>query len=125
MCQSGDDGKSNRDPQGQKLVCLGPMFPFRKFGRNGTEVSTLLPHIGSVIDDICLIRSMTTEAVVSCVPGTTSRQPFSLVAASCAIELDEAPPPALVERIRSRTDEVLFVERLTAVGVALKVVSVE
>jgi len=31
-------------------------------------------------------------------------------AASCAIELDEAPPPALVERIRARTDEVLFVD---------------
>ncbi len=31
-------------------------------------------------------------------------------AASCAIELDDAPPPALVERIRSRTDEVLFVD---------------
>lgn len=32
------------------------------------------------------------------------------VAASCAIELDEAPPPELVERIRARTDEVLFVD---------------
>ncbi len=31
-------------------------------------------------------------------------------AASCAIELDEAPPAALVERIRSRADEVLFVD---------------
>ncbi|HEX9051029.1 MAG TPA: 3-phosphoglycerate dehydrogenase family protein [Anaeromyxobacter sp.] len=31
-------------------------------------------------------------------------------AASCAIELDEVPPPALVERIRSRSDEVLFVD---------------
>jgi len=31
-------------------------------------------------------------------------------AASCAIELDEAPPAALVERIRARTDEVLFVD---------------
>jgi D-3-phosphoglycerate dehydrogenase len=31
-------------------------------------------------------------------------------AASCAIELDDAPPPALIERIRSRTDEVLFVD---------------
>jgi D-3-phosphoglycerate dehydrogenase len=30
-------------------------------------------------------------------------------AASCAIDLDERPPDALVERIRARTDEVLFV----------------
>jgi D-3-phosphoglycerate dehydrogenase len=31
-------------------------------------------------------------------------------AASCAIDLDERPPDALVERIRSRTDEILFVD---------------
>ncbi|HEY6004737.1 MAG TPA: 3-phosphoglycerate dehydrogenase family protein [Anaeromyxobacter sp.] len=31
-------------------------------------------------------------------------------AASCAIDLDERPPAALVERIRGRTDEVLFVD---------------
>jgi len=31
-------------------------------------------------------------------------------AASCAIELDEPPPADLVERIRSRADEVLFVD---------------
>lgn len=30
-------------------------------------------------------------------------------AASCAIDLDDIPPPELVERIRSRPDEVLFV----------------
>ena len=31
-------------------------------------------------------------------------------AASCAIELDDVPPQALVERIRARSDEVLFVD---------------
>jgi D-3-phosphoglycerate dehydrogenase len=31
-------------------------------------------------------------------------------AASCAIDLDERPPEALVERIRGRTDEILFVD---------------
>jgi D-3-phosphoglycerate dehydrogenase len=31
-------------------------------------------------------------------------------AASCAIDLDERPPDALLERIRSRTDEILFVD---------------
>ncbi len=31
-------------------------------------------------------------------------------AASCTIDLDERPPDALVEKIRSRTDEVLFVD---------------
>jgi D-3-phosphoglycerate dehydrogenase len=31
-------------------------------------------------------------------------------AASCSIDLDESPPAALVEKIRGRTDEVLFVD---------------
>jgi len=31
-------------------------------------------------------------------------------AASCAIDLDDRPPPGLVERIRARADEVLFVD---------------
>jgi D-3-phosphoglycerate dehydrogenase len=31
-------------------------------------------------------------------------------AASCAIDLDERPPVALVDRIRGRSDEVLFVD---------------
>ena len=49
--------------QGQKLVCFGPQHGFKKFGRNGTEVCELFPQIGSVVDEICLIRSMTTEAI--------------------------------------------------------------
>jgi hypothetical protein len=35
-------------------------FEFKKYGQNGIEVSELLPHIGSTIDDICVIRSMYT-----------------------------------------------------------------
>ena len=31
----------------------------RPCGKNGTMITTLFPHISSVIDDICLIRSMT------------------------------------------------------------------
>src|SRR6185436_80383 len=49
--------------QGQKLVCFAPQFPFAKFGRNQTEICSLFPHIGSVMDDICLVRSMTTDAI--------------------------------------------------------------
>jgi len=49
--------------QGQKLVCFGPQHPFSKFGKNATEICSLFPHIGSAIDDICLIRSMTTDAI--------------------------------------------------------------
>ncbi len=63
MPESLTKGQQLAQLQGQKLVCLGPQFPFANYGKNNIEISTLLPHIGSVIDDICLIRSMTTEAI--------------------------------------------------------------
>ena len=37
---------------------LASPWKFKKHGRSGIEVSELFPHIGSVIDDICVIRSM-------------------------------------------------------------------
>ena len=33
-------------------------FRFKKCGECGTEVSELFPHIGGVVDELCLIRSM-------------------------------------------------------------------
>jgi hypothetical protein len=35
---------------------------FRKYGQSGIEISDYLPHLGSVADDICLVRSMHTDA---------------------------------------------------------------
>ena len=35
-------------------------FEFKRYGRNGVEVSELLPQLASVIDDVCVIRSMYT-----------------------------------------------------------------
>jgi hypothetical protein len=63
MPESVTRGQQLAQLQGQKLFCLGPMFPFRTFGDNGIEICELLPHLGTVIDDICLVRSMTTEAI--------------------------------------------------------------
>ncbi len=40
---------------------LGTPHPFTRYGKCGTEMSNLVPHIGSVADDICLIRSMFTD----------------------------------------------------------------
>src|SRR4029077_5407841 len=42
---------------------LGPKYKFVKRGRSGIEISELLPHIGSLVDDLCFIRSMQTDAV--------------------------------------------------------------
>ena len=35
-------------------------FEFKRYGRNGVEVSELLPQLGRVIDEMCVIRSMYT-----------------------------------------------------------------
>ena len=56
-------GKQIAQLQGQKLICFGPQHGFKKFGSNGTEICELFPHIGSMMDEICLVRSMTTEAI--------------------------------------------------------------
>lgn len=37
---------------------LASPWKFQKYGKSGIEVSELFPKIGSVIDDICVIRSM-------------------------------------------------------------------
>jgi hypothetical protein len=44
---------------------IGNLFPtpfkFKKHGANGVDVSELFPHVASVIDDICVVRSMHTD----------------------------------------------------------------
>jgi len=37
---------------------LASPWKFQKYGQSGIEVSDLFPHIGSCIDDICVVRSM-------------------------------------------------------------------
>jgi hypothetical protein len=45
--------------KGAKL--LGGTRAFSRHGQSGLEVSELLPHLGSVADDICLLRGMVTD----------------------------------------------------------------
>ncbi len=63
MPESMTQGKMLAQLQGQKLVCFGPQFKFKTFGQCGMEMCELFPHLGSVADELCLIRSMTTEAI--------------------------------------------------------------
>src|SRR5262249_11920778 len=49
--------------QGQKLVCFAPQHPFHRHGAGGQEISTIFPHIATIADEICIIRSMVTEAI--------------------------------------------------------------
>ena len=49
---------------GQKsFPVIAPKFGFRRCGKAGTSLSELLPHTGRVMDEICMIRSMHTEAI--------------------------------------------------------------
>jgi hypothetical protein len=49
--------------QGKELKCFAPQHPFKKYGNSGQEVCEILPQIGSVADELCMIRSMKTEAI--------------------------------------------------------------
>lgn len=42
---------------------IAPIWPGRRCGQHGTWISDLLPHIQSVADDICIVKSMYTEAI--------------------------------------------------------------
>jgi uncharacterized protein DUF1501 len=42
---------------------LGPKFKFAKHGKCQMELSEVLPHTATIADEICLIRTMNTEAV--------------------------------------------------------------
>lgn len=49
---------------GQKsFPVIAPKFAFKQCGGAGTWLCELLPHTAKVIDDICLIRTMWTEAI--------------------------------------------------------------
>ena len=39
------------------------MFRFARHGKSGAWVSDLMPHLSSVVDELCFIRSMHTEAI--------------------------------------------------------------
>ncbi len=45
------------------LPLAGSAFKFNKHGQSGQEISELLPHTAKVADDLCIIRSMWTEAI--------------------------------------------------------------
>ncbi|HEX5244691.1 MAG TPA: DUF1501 domain-containing protein [Tepidisphaeraceae bacterium] len=49
---------------GQKsFPCVAPMFKFSPYGQSGTYLSELIPHIGKVVDDIAIIKTVNTEAI--------------------------------------------------------------
>ncbi|MBI4903237.1 MAG: DUF1501 domain-containing protein [Acidobacteria bacterium] len=63
MPESFTKGQQIAQLQGRPLVCYGPQLPFQKFGKAGMDICSLFPQIGSISDDICLVRSMWTEQI--------------------------------------------------------------
>ena len=63
MPESLTKGQQLAQLQGKPLICFGPQHPFAPMGPNGTQICALFPHIGSVLGDICLVRSMQTDAI--------------------------------------------------------------
>jgi hypothetical protein len=47
--------------QGNSDKLMPSPLDFRKYGQSGLEMATILPHLGSVADDFCLVRSMFSE----------------------------------------------------------------
>lgn len=49
--------------QGAVLKARGSFAEFQRWGKSGQEISMLFPHIGSIADEICIVRSMVTEQI--------------------------------------------------------------
>ncbi|MDX2277969.1 MAG: DUF1501 domain-containing protein [Saprospiraceae bacterium] len=59
--------------QGQRLTgmtanqtnfpLIGSKIDFKQYGSNGTWVSDLMPHTAKIVDELCIIQSMHTEAI--------------------------------------------------------------
>lgn len=45
----------------EQPALLGSRFEFRRHGESGVELSEVLPHLASVADDLCIIKSLHTE----------------------------------------------------------------
>ena len=63
MPESITKGQPIAQLQGRELKCLGPQWDFIKQGQSGQEISSQLPFIGKMADDIAIIRSMTTKQI--------------------------------------------------------------
>ncbi len=63
MPESFTKGQPIAQLQGAKLVCLGPTHEFKKCGKSGIEISSIFPKLAEVADDLCIIRSLKTDAI--------------------------------------------------------------
>ena len=63
MPESFTKGQPIAQLQGKELKCFGPQHPFKKYGESGQEICEIFPHFGTIADEICIVRSLRTEAI--------------------------------------------------------------
>jgi len=66
----GDTRLSTMSSSYAKWPIVPPIKPYKKYGKSEIAMSSMLPNIGNLADDLCLVRSMHTEAV-NHAPGVT------------------------------------------------------
>ncbi len=63
MPESYTKGQPIAQLQGKTLTCLGPQHSFVKAGDSGNEIASIFPHLATVGDELCIVRSLKTEAI--------------------------------------------------------------
>jgi len=109
---------------GQKSFPVAPsLFKFARHGQSGASMSELLPHTAKVADDLCIIRSMETEAI-NHDPAITFVQTGSQLAGRPSMgawvayglgSVNQDLPAFVVLLSRGRTDQPLY-DRLWGSG---------
>ena len=66
-------------------------WKFQQYGQSGIPVSELFPHVAKHVDDLCVVRSMTSNFSVS--PGITARHVCELPARPCSNRTVSPFPP--------------------------------
>jgi hypothetical protein len=109
---------------GQSSFPVAPsIFKFAQHGESGAWISELLPHTAKVVDDICIVRSMQTEAI-NHDPAVTFVQTGSQLAGRPSMgswvayglgSMNRDLPSFVVLLSRGRTDQPLY-DRLWGSG---------
>jgi hypothetical protein len=98
------------------LPMAGSIYPFHQHGQSGVWLSDLLPHTARIVDELCIIRSMHTEAI-NHDPAITCLQTGSQIAGrpsigawlSYGLGSDNADLPAFVVLItKGKGDQPLY-----------------
>jgi len=59
----GDQRLTGMSAGQSRLPVVSSPYSFQQYGESGTWMSELMPHTSNVVDDLCIVRSMYTEAI--------------------------------------------------------------